>query len=256
MGYGPEKGIIPLICAELFRRAEAQRAARPQGKFEFSVETSYIEIYNEKVRDLLNPKNKGCVLGSSFLRCSGRSHAGLTGPVDLSPARAATSRCASTRAWARTSRTCPSSSSVRLPLPSLTYGPLVPRADAETCRRRPRPGSYDDIMRLMDEGNKARTVAATQMNETSSRSHAVFTLIVRPSRQLSLGRWPQEPETDLPSSIRLRPHRTAVHAEGSRRHDGHGRREGLAHLARRPGRERARKLDRRDGRPPQGGRQH
>ncbi|KAL1440719.1 hypothetical protein MTO96_009266 [Rhipicephalus appendiculatus] len=29
----------------------------------------------------------------------------------------------------------------------------------------------------MDEGNKARTVAATNMNETSSRSHAVFTII-------------------------------------------------------------------------------
>ena len=29
----------------------------------------------------------------------------------------------------------------------------------------------------MDEGNKSRTVAATNMNETSSRSHAVFTLI-------------------------------------------------------------------------------
>ena len=29
----------------------------------------------------------------------------------------------------------------------------------------------------MEEGNKARTVAATNMNETSSRSHAVFTII-------------------------------------------------------------------------------
>lgn len=29
----------------------------------------------------------------------------------------------------------------------------------------------------MDDGNKARTIAATQMNETSSRSHAIFTLI-------------------------------------------------------------------------------
>ena len=27
-------------------------------------------------------------------------------------------------------------------------------------------GSYDDMMTLMDEGNKARTVAATAMNET------------------------------------------------------------------------------------------
>ena len=37
--------------------------------------------------------------------------------------------------------------------------------------------SYDDIYDLMEEGNKARTVAATNMNETSSRSHAVFTII-------------------------------------------------------------------------------
>lgn len=38
--------------------------------------------------------------------------------------------------------------------------------------------SYDEMMHLMDEGNKARTVAATNMNETSSRSHAVFTLLL------------------------------------------------------------------------------
>ena len=34
----------------------------------------------------------------------------------------------------------------------------------------------------MDEGNKARTVAATNMNETSSRSHAVFTLTLTQKR--------------------------------------------------------------------------
>jgi kinesin family protein 1 len=52
---------------------------------------------------------------------------------------------------------------------------------------------YGQMMTLMDEGNKvrshrhieeegadcqARTVASTNMNETSSRSHAVFTVIV------------------------------------------------------------------------------
>uniref|UniRef100_A0A8C2A6I5 plus-end-directed kinesin ATPase n=1 Tax=Cyprinus carpio TaxID=7962 RepID=A0A8C2A6I5_CYPCA len=37
--------------------------------------------------------------------------------------------------------------------------------------------SYTDIADLMDAGNKARTVAATNMNETSSRSHAVFTIV-------------------------------------------------------------------------------
>jgi len=42
--------------------------------------------------------------------------------------------------------------------------------------------SYKDIHELMDEGNKARTVAATNMNETSSRSHAVFTIILSQKR--------------------------------------------------------------------------
>jgi kinesin family protein 1 len=38
--------------------------------------------------------------------------------------------------------------------------------------------SYEDIFELMDAGNKARTVAATNMNSTSSRSHAVFTIVL------------------------------------------------------------------------------
>lgn len=51
--------------------------------------------------------------------------------------------------------------------------------------------NYSQMITLMDEGNKvgfltsavlanpqARTVASTNMNETSSRSHSVFTLIV------------------------------------------------------------------------------
>lgn len=36
---------------------------------------------------------------------------------------------------------------------------------------------YDAIETLMDEGNKIRHTAATAMNDQSSRSHAVFTLI-------------------------------------------------------------------------------
>ncbi|XP_052820587.1 kinesin-like protein unc-104 isoform X2 [Mya arenaria] len=37
--------------------------------------------------------------------------------------------------------------------------------------------SFEDINNLIDEGNKARTVASTNMNATSSRSHAVFTIV-------------------------------------------------------------------------------
>ena len=68
----------------------------------------YLQIYNEKVRDLLNPKNTG------NLRV--REH------------------------------------------PSL--GPYVEDLSKLVVN------SYDEMMTLMDEGNKARTVAATNMNET------------------------------------------------------------------------------------------
>ncbi|TRM68597.1 hypothetical protein BD626DRAFT_118862 [Schizophyllum amplum] len=118
MGYGPDKGIIPLTCSELFVRVDQRKAADPN--IDFTVEVSYIEIYNEKVRDLLNPKNTG------NLRV--REH------------------------------------------PSL--GPYVEDLSKLMVN------SFDEMMTLMDEGNKARTVAATNMNETSSRSHAVFTLLL------------------------------------------------------------------------------
>ena len=38
--------------------------------------------------------------------------------------------------------------------------------------------SIQEIDDLMVEGNKSRTVAATNMNSESSRSHAVFTILI------------------------------------------------------------------------------
>ncbi|XP_017124600.1 kinesin-like protein unc-104 isoform X8 [Drosophila elegans] len=109
-----QEGIIPMICKDLFTRIQDTET----DDLKYSVEVSYMEIYCERVRDLLNPKNKG------NLRV--REHP-LLGPYveDLS-------KLAVT--------------------------------------------DYQDIHDLIDEGNKARTVAATNMNETSSRSHAVFTI--------------------------------------------------------------------------------
>ena len=37
---------------------------------------------------------------------------------------------------------------------------------------------YNQIEHLMDEGTKARTVASTQMNATSSRAHTLFTIML------------------------------------------------------------------------------
>lgn len=57
VGYAEAKGLIPLTCSRLFEDIGEKLEADPNLKI--SVEVSYIEIYNEKVRDLLNPKNKG-----------------------------------------------------------------------------------------------------------------------------------------------------------------------------------------------------
>uniref|UniRef100_A0A8C6P6A1 Kinesin family member 1C n=1 Tax=Nothobranchius furzeri TaxID=105023 RepID=A0A8C6P6A1_NOTFU len=110
-----QEGIIPQLCEDLFQRT----GKNIDPDLTYSVEVSYMEIYCERVRDLLNPTSQGS------LRV--REHP-ILGPYveDLS----------------------------KLAVTGLA-----------------------DIRELMDEGNKARTVAATNMNETSSRSHAVFTIV-------------------------------------------------------------------------------
>jgi len=53
MGTKEEKGIIPRLCDSLF-----ERIARLQNEATgFKVEVSYMEIYNEKVHDLLDLKS-------------------------------------------------------------------------------------------------------------------------------------------------------------------------------------------------------
>uniref|UniRef100_A0A7N8XQ07 Kinesin-like protein n=1 Tax=Mastacembelus armatus TaxID=205130 RepID=A0A7N8XQ07_9TELE len=116
-----QEGIIPQLCEDLFQRTGENR----DPDLTYSVEVSYMEIYCERVRDLLNPMSQGT------LRV--REH-----PI---------------------------------------LGPYV-----EDLSKLAVTG-FPDIRDLMDVGNKARTVAATNMNETSSRSHAVFTIVFTQKRR-------------------------------------------------------------------------
>ncbi|XP_006516927.1 kinesin-like protein KIF13A isoform X13 [Mus musculus] len=117
MGHAEQLGLIPRLCCALF-----QRIALEQNESQtFKVEVSYMEIYNEKVRDLLDPKG-------SRQSLKVREHKVLGPYVDGLSQLAVT--------------------------------------------------SFEDIESLMSEGNKSRTVAATNMNEESSRSHAVFNIII------------------------------------------------------------------------------
>ncbi|CAD6208948.1 GSCOCG00010762001-RA-CDS [Cotesia congregata] len=117
MGSGDNKGIIPRLCDNLFDMIAKQQSS----ELTYKVEVSYMEIYNEKVHDLLDPKpNKQSL--------KVREHNVLGPYVDGLSQLAVT--------------------------------------------------AYQDIDNLMTEGNKSRTVAATNMNSESSRSHAVFSVIL------------------------------------------------------------------------------
>ena len=50
-GSQESKGLIPRICEALFERIDDNKTE----ECSFKVEVYYMEIYNEKCRDLLNP---------------------------------------------------------------------------------------------------------------------------------------------------------------------------------------------------------
>ncbi|KXS22505.1 kinesin-domain-containing protein [Gonapodya prolifera JEL478] len=120
-GYGSNKGLIPMLCEELFRRF-----GKGDERSEFHISMSFCEIYNERVKDLLSD--------------------------DPSPLR------------------------VRQ---SPTIGFYV-----EGLKELPVANS-SQIEYLVDKGTKNRSVAATKMNETSSRAHAIITLKVQQVEQES-----------------------------------------------------------------------
>ncbi|XP_071172308.1 kinesin-like protein KIF28 isoform X13 [Mytilus edulis] len=53
VGYGPNRGIVPITCDELFQTVENNSDANRR----FEVTFSMLEIYNEQVRDLLSKDN-------------------------------------------------------------------------------------------------------------------------------------------------------------------------------------------------------
>ncbi|XP_073848830.1 kinesin heavy chain 73 isoform X2 [Musca autumnalis] len=117
MGSQESKGIIPRLCDNLFSAI----ASKTTQDLMYKVEVSYMEIYNEKVHDLLDPK--------------------------------------------------PNKQSLKVREHNV-MGPYVDGLSQLAV------ASYMDIDNLMTEGNKSRTVAATNMNAESSRSHAVFSVVL------------------------------------------------------------------------------
>ncbi|EQC34751.1 hypothetical protein, variant [Saprolegnia diclina VS20] len=110
-------GLIPRLCHGLFEKINAV----PDDARSYLVKMSYVEIYNERVYDLLNRSDKDAL--------KVREH----------PDR----------------------------------GAYVEHVSNHVVT------SYHDIEYLLGEGAKTRRVAATEMNQVSSRSHAILTLSLR-----------------------------------------------------------------------------
>lgn len=121
MGFGDEAGIIPRFCDDLF----CQLASAEKEKVNCHIEMSYLEVYNEKIHDLLvirdDPNQRRMPLRV-------REH-----PI---------------------------------------HGPYVEELSTNVV------SSYHDIQEWLNLGNKQRATAATGMNDKSSRSHSVFTLVM------------------------------------------------------------------------------
>ncbi|KAK3102002.1 hypothetical protein FSP39_008034, partial [Pinctada imbricata] len=120
MGYGNNKGIVPMFCDELFKGVEGKRSTAKEDE-EYQVTFSMLEIYNEQVRDLLNAKSMSVKGGLK---------------VRQSPNKG-------------------------FYVESLVSCPV---------------NSFKEIENKINEGNRNRTVAATNMNATSSRAHTIVAI--------------------------------------------------------------------------------
>ena len=143
-------GLIPRLCRDLFRDIDTwEENAMSTGLTKKSeVEVRFLEIYNEKVKDLLmNARMPDGTRG--FQQHLGEyENSKMTEVVDGEDLKV---------------REHPS------------RGPYVHGATAF------KPRSYDDIMSLLAQGNAARHIASTNMNDRSSRSHAMFRVRLWPS---------------------------------------------------------------------------
>lgn len=108
------RGIIPRTFEQIFQTIEQSNNKQ------YLVFSSYLEIYQEEIHDLLEAKSKG--------KCDLREDKDV--------------------------------------------GVYVNNLNKYICK------NVQEILKVMQEGNKNRTIGATDMNEHSSRSHAIFTVTV------------------------------------------------------------------------------
>ena len=150
-GSGPMRGIIPRAMEQVAAYCAQQRTRG----WAYEMEVTYVEIYNEQVRDLLG-EDAGAPTTRDFGRAEAQSglEVFLRRPI---PRRRATSeRCRHAQ---------------------VRRDPKTGRVFVDGATRRPiDPADAAAVDALVACAARHRCVASTEMNAVSSRSHAVFTL--------------------------------------------------------------------------------
>lgn len=167
MGTKRDPGIIPRLCKELFERVEADEDRQQRGlgvslssplldtgkppagptqqpsRRLVKVTVSYMEIYNEQVRDLLKPPVKGAKPKFSV--------GGGDGSDEYQSLKVR-----------------------QHPL----HGPFVEGLTTTTV------DNWLECVRIIRQGNEVRSHCTTAMNESSSRSHAIFQMVLTQTEAL------------------------------------------------------------------------
>lgn len=154
--YGPvdgnatseQRGILPRTLEYVFKGMRAAES-KSEGKVSYSCRASFLEIYNERIYDLLE--------SSSSVDAESASSSFSSSKVSDDRGESLSIREHKVRG---------------IFVEGLTEVSVATAADA---------------FALMLSGTKNRTVAATLMNRESSRSHSVFTLVIEATERASAG---------------------------------------------------------------------
>ncbi|KAF2354260.1 Kinesin motor domain [Trinorchestia longiramus] len=200
---GAHAGIIPRFCRDLFTRAEvrgrtASTAVSPDTHYstsrtypgtygervQYQVELSYVEIYNEKLYDLVGEEEEE---GGAREALRVREHP-VTGPHVVGAAVHPVTSYEQLKypywlpSWSQYHYWLPSWSQYHYWLPSWSLHIKLPLITVTT-----EFGSSTDVQTWLSLGNRERSIAATGMNDKSSRSHSVFSLKLTRTQVESVG---------------------------------------------------------------------
>lgn len=170
-----ERGLLPRIASNLFSELDALH----QGGAKTKVQASYIEIYNNRLRDLL---------ASATSAASGSTPTAARGSLSLDSGlhinrgrsralqRSSTARGDSNSPHEQNTRSCspaPGREEVALKIHTHpTVGVYVENLSEHRVTK------FEDVAKLVLTGDRRRQTAATSMNAKSSRSHTIFSFKV------------------------------------------------------------------------------